>query len=158
MRAEHRRLTWAVYVGVKHTHASAFVRERKREIRCNRRLADAALARTHRDDVLHAREYAQRALHLMRNDVLRHLHLHGRGAQFGHGIPNGFAHGLCTKLGGIAERDANDNAALRVGFNILEHARRNIIRPGHGVDQLSKSSLDFFGGNGHLIFFLFIGR
>ena len=67
--AEHRRLRRTVDVRVEHAHRRAFRGERERQVDGGRRLAHAALAARHRDDVLHARHELHAALHRMRDDL-----------------------------------------------------------------------------------------
>ena len=49
--------------------AGAFGRQRQREVHRHRRLAHAALAGGHRDDVAHAGDELHRALHRVRDDL-----------------------------------------------------------------------------------------
>src|SRR6266571_1375220 len=69
--AEHRRLRWAVDIGIEHADARPFRGERKGQVHCRGRLAHPALARGHGDDVLHRRNQLDAALYRVRNDLAR---------------------------------------------------------------------------------------
>ena len=69
--AHHHRLARAVDVGVEDADACALGGERERQVDGGRALADAALARRDRDDVLHVRQQLDAALHRVRDDLRR---------------------------------------------------------------------------------------
>ncbi len=73
-QAQHSRLARAVDVGVQDADAGAFSGERERDVNGDRRLADAALAGRHRDEVPHARQRLQPRLDGVRDDRRRHVH------------------------------------------------------------------------------------
>ena len=67
--AQHLRLRRAVDVGVEHADAGALGRQRQRQVDRGGGLADAALAGGHGDDVLHAGDQLDAALHGVRDDL-----------------------------------------------------------------------------------------
>ena len=147
--AEHLGLGRTVNVRIKHADAGAFVRKREREVGGDRGLADAALTGAHRNDILDAGHDAKRALHLVRDDVLRDAHLNGGGTCGADGLAHGLTDGFGTVLGGIAELNEHLDVAVLVGFGALEHLAGHVVGAGDRVDQRGKGALDRFRGNGH---------
>ena len=68
-QSHHQRLARPVDVGIQQADRRTFVGQAEREVRGSRRLADAALARSHRDDVADALDRPQVALNAVRGDL-----------------------------------------------------------------------------------------
>jgi hypothetical protein len=77
LQARHARLAGTVDVGIEEPHARPVERKREREVDGRRRLADAALARGHCDDVADARQRREPALHGLGLDGPGHGHPRG---------------------------------------------------------------------------------
>ena len=79
--AQHPRLARAVDIGVEQPYARALQGERQREVHGHGRLADTALARGDRDQILHAGQRLQAVLHGVGHDRARDLELDRPGAR-----------------------------------------------------------------------------
>ena len=149
--AQHRRLRGAVDVGVQDAHVGAFVREREREVRGDRRLADAALAGAHRDDVLDAAHHAEGPLDLVRDDVLRDVHRHVRRTRGLEAFAHALAHGLRAVTRRIAELDRDRDVAVVGDLQALQHVRGNVVDLHHGVLETREGRAKRFGGDHELL-------
>lgn len=147
VRTEHRRLRGTVNVGVEHAHARPFKRKRQREVRGNRRLADAALAGTHRNDVLHVRKRLRRSLHLVSDDFLTNVHFNARRTGRLQGLAHGFTNGLRGALGRVSQADRNGHVPRFVHRQAFEHLSRDVVRSRHGFLLLCQYGTCFVFGN-----------
>ena len=68
-QSHHQRLARPVDVGIQQTDRRTFVGQAERQVRGSRRLADAALAGSHGDDVADALDRPQVALNAVRGDL-----------------------------------------------------------------------------------------
>ena len=147
--AQHHRLRRAVDVGVEHADLGALGRKRQCEIDGGGRLADAALAARHRDDVLDAGDQLDAALHRMRRDLLRHVDGDAsRARQRDERIGDQLLQDLVLRLRRIAELDVDvDVAAL--DLDLLDRLAAHEILARVGIDQCAQSGLDIGLGDGH---------
>ena len=148
-RAEHRGLGRAVDVRVEDAHAGALVRKGEGEVRRDRGLADAALARGDGDQILHAGHDALRALDLVGDDVLPDVGGDALDAERLHRLLDRAPHALGGEAGRIAELDVNGHAAGVIGLDALEHAAGDVVPADDGIDELREAFLDLGSGDGH---------
>ena len=73
--AEHGRLAGAVKVGIEHADAGAHALQRASQIGGGGRFADAALARSHGDNVFHAFDGGDALLHFVGDDAAADFHI-----------------------------------------------------------------------------------
>ena len=82
-QTEHLRNRRAVDVGIQQAGACALLRQRQRQIDRRRAFADAALAGSHGDDVLHAGQGFERCLDGMGDNLETHIGIHAADPRHG---------------------------------------------------------------------------
>jgi hypothetical protein len=128
----------------------AFGGQRQRQVDGGGRLADAALARGHGDDVLHVRHQLQAALHGVRNDLgvdvdadVAHARQRAQGAD------HAGADGVELAFGRVAEFDV-ERRRRRRRLEILDSLTADIIFIGIWVNDFGQCSLDVFYCDAHV--------
>jgi hypothetical protein len=131
--AEHDRHVRTVHVAVDHPDAASRPRQRNGQVHGDRRLADAALPRTHRDDVLHAGNGRARIHRFHAPHAGGHGHLHLRHASNARdGRVRLVAHPVLDGAGRRRQLDGErDRAAVQA--QVLHEAERDDVAVEIGV-------------------------
>ncbi|MNF74629.1 hypothetical protein D3C84_566680 [compost metagenome] len=144
--AEHQALAGAVDVGVEDADPRALAGQRQRQVGGGGRLADAALARGHGDDVLHPGQGLGLRRHLVGRDHTVDLHrgLAHAGEVFQAGLEQ-LGPAILEQPGGIAQFQAHAYAAT-VDADVTQTAGADRVLIEMRIDVLTQDRLD--GGAG----------